>query len=113
MKRFDIWKADLPTIENSHVQRGFRPVVIVSNNLANAHSPVITVIPLTSRKEKKPLRTHVHLLTEGLTVESLALCEQILTIDKSRLRRYVGSVTDTTDRAAINRAMSVQLGMAA
>lgn len=110
---FQIWKAELPAIEGSRVQWGYRPVIIVSNDLANAYSPVVTVIPLTSRKEKKHLRTHVHLKNDGLTTESLALCEQILTIDKSRLRRFVGVIRDPADRAAIHRAMSVQLGMAA
>lgn len=30
-------------------QSGIRPAVIVSNNRANKHSPVITVVPLTSK----------------------------------------------------------------
>lgn len=30
-------------------QSGFRPVLIVSNNTANAHAPVITVVPITLR----------------------------------------------------------------
>ena len=41
MEQYDIWTADIPTLQNSHVQYGRRPVVIVSNNSANDHSPVI------------------------------------------------------------------------
>ncbi len=47
MKQYDIWLADIPAPKDSHVQHGRRPVVIISNDLANTHSPVVTVIPLT------------------------------------------------------------------
>ena len=59
MKQYDIWLADIPAPKGSHVQHGRRPVVIISNNLANTHSPVVTVIPLTSQMNKHQLPTHV------------------------------------------------------
>lgn len=55
MKQYDIWLADIPAPKDSHVQHGRRPVVIISNNLANTHSPVVTVIPLTSQMNKHQL----------------------------------------------------------
>lgn len=90
--RYEIWQASLPIDKGSHVQGGSRPVVVVSNNMANAHSPVITVVPLTSNTRKNHLPTHVLLVESGLPVISLALCEQILTIDKSRLTRRIGLI---------------------
>ena len=113
IKRFEIWQAMLPVVEGSHVQSGTRPVVVVSNDMANTHSPVITVVPLTSNTRKNRLPTHVLLVASGLSVVSLALCEQILTIDKSRLTRRIGQVREPLDHAALNRAMIVQLGIAA
>lgn len=38
IKCFEIRYADLPKVENSSVQGGFRPVLIVSNNTNNKHS---------------------------------------------------------------------------
>ena len=109
---FEIWYADLPFLPGSHVQYGLRPVIIVSNNLANAHSHVATVVPLTSRS-KTPLPTHVRIQSPGLAKDSIALCEQILTIDESRLKRRVGFVYDSFDRLSLHQALCIQLGMAA
>ena len=82
-KRYEIWQAELPFIENSHVQHGCRPVIVVSNNAANSYSPVITVVPLTTRIGKKRLPTHKLILTSGLRSVSLALCEHITALDKA------------------------------
>ena len=35
------------------MQGGMRPVVVVSNNMANKHSTVITVVPLSTKIFKK------------------------------------------------------------
>lgn len=59
--RFEIWYAELPALEDSSVIRGRRPVILISNNAANMHSPVVTVIPITSRICKQQLPTHVFL----------------------------------------------------
>lgn len=50
-KKGDIFMADLPKDEGS-LQYGTRPVLVISNNYADSHSPVITIIPLTSRLQK-------------------------------------------------------------
>ena len=111
MNRFEIWLADLPALDNTHVQQGYRPVVVISNNAANRFSPIITVVPLTSRR-KKPLPTHVLLNWHGRYDSSTALCEQIMTIDKDRCRRCIGYLFDAFDRMNILQALSIQLGMA-
>ena len=111
MKRYEIWQADLPAAANSHVQGGSRPVIVVSNDMANRYSPLVTVVPLTTRK-KTPLPTHVVLSNRALKRTSLALCEHILTLDKEHLRFRIGYVYDSADRYAIDRALVVQLGMA-
>lgn len=99
MKRFEIYQAALPIIKGSHIQSGCRPVLVISNDMANKFSPVVTVVPLTTRLGKKCLPTHVTLLTSGLRGVSLALCEQILTIDKARLGATSDmSATPTTRR---------------
>ena len=42
-KYMELWLAELPT-NPGHVEHGKRPVVIVSNDAANTHSPVVTVV---------------------------------------------------------------------
>lgn len=107
----DVYMAKLPRSENSKVQYGLRPVVVVSNNMANFYSPVITVIPLTSRSTKKNLPTHVFINGYGLRTNSIALVEQITTIDKSYLTVKICSLAKTSKMAEINRAIAVQLSL--
>ena len=106
-----IWMADIPTMENSHIQYGRRPVVIVSNDAANDHSPVITVVPLTTQMHKHHLPTHVYLEGQGLNRASIALCEQVMALDKIHLLRRIGIVYKPFDRLSLNHALAVQLGI--
>ena len=51
VRNFDIWLAALPETGDS-VQHGTRPVIVVSNDMANRYSPVISIVPLTSNLNK-------------------------------------------------------------
>lgn len=95
LKQGDIVYADIPDMGCS-IQHGRRPVIVVSNNKANRFSPVIHVIALTSQNKKSELPTHKKILPwrdvigDYLKEDSIALCEQILPIDKSNVLCYVG-----------------------
>jgi mRNA interferase MazF len=113
VKRGELWFADLNYIdmENSMVQAGKRPVLIIQNDMGNRYSPVVTIIPLSSRVTKKKLPTHVTIDTDsGLAIASIALCEQIQTIDKWKLIHKVGEVDNLTMNE-INQAMMIQSGL--
>ncbi len=71
-------------------QEGGRPAVIVSNDVGNEYSRVVEVVFLTT-KEKAPLPTHVAI--NSTSKPSTALCEQIESIDKSRIGRYINEVS--------------------
>lgn len=91
--RGSIFWTNAPEENNSSVQGGSRPVLIVSNNLNNIHSPVVTVVSLTSQT-KPDLPVHVTIPAvsgEGLNT---ILCEQIKTIPKDHLKRYCGQLTE-------------------
>ena len=80
--------------------------MIVSNDVCNDVSPVIEVIFLTSRK-KHPLPTHVNVQCE---LYSTALCEQITSVDKSRLLDYVGRASPE-EMQQIDEAIKISLGI--
>lgn len=88
-------------------QQGGRPVIVVSNEICNKFSPIVTVVPLTT-KDKKPLPTHVELNIEGLPVYGTILCEQVQTVSHYRLGSYVGEVDERIMRK-IEKALCVQL----
>ena len=69
------------------------------------------LIPLTSQMNKHQLPTHVYLWGQGLDRASIALCEQVMAVDKTRLVRRMGIVYKAYDRMALHHALAVQLGM--
>ena len=115
IKRGDIIIVDLGQHETS-VQSGIRPCVVISNNMANKHSQVITVVPLTSKIHKKEyLPTHVFLngyRNTGLHRHGLALCEQITSVAYSDIMEVTSRVSKRK-RAEIGHAVKVQCGLAA
>jgi len=93
VKRGDIYCTNLNPVVRS-VQGNMRPVIIVQNDTGNAHSPTTQIVLLTAQTQKGRLPTHVPISKgHGLTVDSIALVKQLRTIDKSRLRSYIGAVT--------------------
>jgi len=107
--RGDLYYANLDPVVGSE-QGGLRPVIIVQDDHWNDKSPTLIVLPITSR-EKPALPTHVSLSgTAGLQKPSYVLAEQIRTIDKFRLRRYIGSVNNI-ELDAVDTAILQALGM--
>lgn len=90
IKRGQIYLADLNPVMGSE-QGGIRPVVVIQNNVGNRFSPTIIVAAITGRM-KKNIPTHAKIKT-GLLKDSIALMEQIRTIDKCRLIEYMGEVS--------------------
>ena len=114
-RRGDVYFVDFGKDTDTRKQRGIRPAVIVSNNKANQYSPVITVVPLTSKINKKRfLPTHVYIPASavfGLSCGSLALAEQVEAIDKERLIEKKGSIISAEIMREITRAIQVQIGV--
>jgi len=110
INRGDIYLANLPGGIGSE-QSSMRPVIIIQNAMGNKFSPCCSVIPLTSRISKKWMPTHVTLhKTSCLSVLSIALAEQITTISKERLTKYIGAVNHA-ELLECENALMVQLGI--
>ena len=89
-------------------QGGGRPAVIVSNDVWNKYSKVVEVVFLTTRG-KKPLPTHVAI--NSAPYPSIALCEQIETVDKERIGNYINELTKT-ELNRIEKAILISLDIA-
>ena len=110
--RLELWLVDLPKpSDDTHVQYGVRPAIVISNDAANESSSAVTVIPLTSNRKKGQLPTHVFVSNPGLTCSSIALCEQIHTLDKSRMIKKLGQITNPFTIRAVEYGLAVQLGL--
>ena len=85
-----------------------RPGIIISNDGNNQTSPVVQIVYLTSSYRKKTTPMHVEIQSAG--IHSIALCEQIHTVDKSRLDGYMGTISDT-EQEQIDKAVCFCLGL--
>ena len=108
--RGDLFYADLEPVRGSE-QGGYRPVVVVQNNVGNQHSPTGIVAPVTSRRKKANMPTHVDLFQiNGLEKQSVILLEQTRTLDKSRLGNYIGQLpSDLMNN--VNQALVISVGL--
>lgn len=109
--RGDMYYADLSPVVGSE-QGGIRPILIVQNNTGNKFSPTLIVAAITSRADSKAkLPTHILLhAAHGLERDSLVLLEQIRTIDRRRIREYIGTL-DEEDMEKVNQALTVSFGL--
>ena len=105
-KRGDIYFVEyIPGIGSE--QTSGRPAVIVSNEKCNEYSPVVEMVYLTTA-EKRYLPTHVRI--NSTKYPSTALCQQIVSIDKSRLEKYCGCCTQQ-EMQQIDQALLDSLGL--
>ena len=110
IKRGQIWYADLSPVVGSE-QGGYRPVLIIQNDIGNKYSPTVIAAVVTSRHTKANLPTHIWLNCEcGLPKESMVECEQIRTLDKSRLKDFMGQASQEVMKE-IDKGLKISLGV--
>ena len=94
MKRGDLYWAELRPRSGSE-QRGTRPVVVVSHDAFN-QTPSwrsVIVVPVSTSKAQAMRGPTALLLprgSAGLRQESVALCHQVTTLDRSKLTKRLG-----------------------
>lgn len=110
--QWHIFMAGLDPTRGSE-QAGRRPVLVVSRDSVNQLLPVVNIVPVTSRKSTErviyPNEVLLPAGVAGLSVDSIALCYQIRTLDKSRLERDLGEITQSDLKQRIMQALRFQL----
>jgi mRNA interferase MazF len=114
--RWDLFWADLDFPVGSEQGGERRPVLVVSNDGVNAFLPVITQVPLTKLegKERKVYPFEV-ILPRGIVGTrwvSIAMPQQIRTIDKTRLIEKIGTLLDVDLQVEIENRLLEHLGIA-
>ena len=109
IRRGDIYYADLRPVVGSE-QGGVRPVLIIQNDIGNKHSPTVICAAITSKMNKAKLPTHVELNTKRCDMirDSVILLEQLLTIDKQRLKERICHIDDELLKD-VDRALMISL----
>lgn len=94
-----------------HEQKGCRPGIVFQNNTGNRHSPNIIAIPLTTSIKKMNMPTHVFLPCNetGLRKDTLALCESLHLVSKTKVLKFLTKLDDKT-MADITKASLLATG---
>lgn len=76
-------------------QAGRRPVLIIQNDVGNRASSTTIVSAITSQPRRRPYPFHVPFTAHesGLRADGTVLCEQIQTVDQSRLGALAGALS--------------------
>ena len=110
IRRGDLFYADLNPVVGSE-QGGIRPVLVIQNDVGNHFSPTVVAAAITSRKAKNSLPTHILLdNVPGLAPTSLLLLEQLRTIDRKRLRGYIGRISKEK-MLEVDAALAISIGI--
>ena len=109
-KRGDIYLVDLGKPRES-IQGGVRPCVNVQNNPGNFFSPLLIVLPLTTKLKKTNMPTHhVWRNVRGLDAVSMSEAEQPTTISKTQVVKYLGKL-DKKQMAIVDETLRIAMGL--
>ena len=77
----------------------------------NRSEYTVIVLAITSRcQKKKNMPTHIPIESSDLSMSSIALAEQVRTVDKSRLIHYVGRASKES-MEAVDQALKISMGV--
>lgn len=111
-----VWIRLYTTSADKHLQQGLRPAVVLGNKKACAFSPILTILPMTSKtgKEQK-IPTHC-LVRRNDTIgqklrDSVVLTEQMRSVSKENVVEVIDSLTPSKMQE-VERNVKAQLGIA-
>ena len=85
----DIIKLDLDP-RKGHEQQGFRPVIVLSNNIVSQYTNVVIAAPISTTRRRLPLYRD---LPDNLNTKGTVLLDQLVTLDyKARSFQFIEKV---------------------
>jgi mRNA interferase MazF len=111
INRGDIYLAALDPVVGNEISKT-RPVLVVSNNINNRYAGTVTVLPITSKKLNKmyPFELLLPKGTGNLPKNSKVKADQIRTLDKTRLVKYIGKLKNEHINL-LNEAIKIHLAL--
>lgn len=111
IKRGDIFLVDLEHVRESE-QGKCRPALVIQNNLGNTYSPITIIAAITSKKfnEEYPNNVHIKSNESDLEQDSTVLLNQIRIIDKSRIIKFLGKLSEE-DMKKVDLALKISLDL--
>lgn len=106
IRRGSVYWWNCPDHNREHIQQGVRPVVVVSNDICNQFSAVVTVVPLSTKAKLPYPQQACVVLPDGM---ALALCDQVTSIPVRELQRHIVDLK-SYQLDQIDTALAIQLG---
>ena len=108
--RGEIWLVSLEPVIG-HETGKTRPALVISNDRSNQFAETITILPITSKTEKLyPFETFISKGETNLPKDSKVKCNQIRTIDKKRLVRFLSKISDKRLQE-VEQSLLIHLGI--
>lgn len=96
-KRFDVFLVTLDPTVGREIQKT-RPCVVISPNEMNRHIDTVIIAPMTTKGKAYPTRV----VCQFQGKDGQIVLDQIRTIDKSRLVKKLGQISQDEQRAVLN-----------
>lgn len=87
-------------------EKAFRPGVIISSDYGNEKYPTVTIVYTTTQRKVGAVYPDIY----ATGCQTWVLCNQIRTIDKSRVDKYMGVCTEN-EMMAVERGVRIVLGV--
>jgi mRNA-degrading endonuclease toxin of MazEF toxin-antitoxin module len=93
--------------ETSSTEQYSRPYIVVSNNTGNYYSDIILGVPLTGKTKEIKQPTQFRISYR----DSVALCEQIKTLDQNKIQAEVSYHLTDYEMGEINKCLKISLAL--
>lgn len=102
IKRGDVYLVNFDPALGAEAKKT-RPAVIVSNDINNAYSPIISIAPITSKITKiYSFEVEIAAHEGGLKTKSKIMINQTRAVDRERLVRKIGKLKEHTMKKVDN-----------
>lgn len=111
ISRGDLYLAALDPVVGKEISKT-KPVVVISNDKNNQFSGTVTILPVTSKNLTKvyPFEVFLSKGSGNLPKNSKVKCDQVRTLDKSRLIAHIGRL-GKHDLEEIEKAVKIHLSL--
>ena len=106
-RRGEIWMVNFSTGRGSE-QEGTRPALVIQNDVGNRYAATTIVAAITSTIKIYPVTVPLKKGEGGLSRSSMVNLAQLLTVDRARLQRRVGMLSEER-LALVDDAIRVSL----
>lgn len=110
IKRGEVYLVNFDPTVGAEIRKT-RPALVVSNDISNAHSPIVSLSLITSSVTRVySFEVEIPAKTAGLTSRSKIMVHQTHAVDKTRLGKKLGRLPDSI-MSQVDRALKLHFSV--